>query len=135
MQTRSLPRTARSAHSLTAWLPLLIIGALAALLAFAVFTTATGCATTPEGLAREQRICSTASNVVATLQLAAPVLPPPVQVPVEALLAAIAAGLTAWSTHQQVAIGKLKKQLNGNGNGTLSGGGHGPPATPRSSAP
>ena len=96
-------------------LPLLVIIALQVLLFLAVAAAVTGCASTPAGLQRERSIYGVATNMVADVQQFVPYLPAPVQVPVEALLAAATAGLTAWSTHQQMAIAKLKKAVNGNG--------------------
>jgi hypothetical protein len=75
-----------------------------------------GCATTPQGLAREQAVYSAATNVVGTATTLAPYVPAPFQVPTEAILGAISAALAAWNLHQQKAI-KALKNGNGNGNG------------------
>ena len=95
---------------------LVVAGLLAAVLSAVVLTPS--CASTPQGLQREQTIYRYATNAVAAVQTIAPSLPAPASTAVELVLAVVAAGLAAWNANQQRAITKLK---NGNGN---------PPATP-----
>ena len=87
---------------------------------------AVGCATSPRGIAREQVWYRAGTNIVGNAQQVVPYLPPPAQVPVEALLGAATAALAAWNAHQQKQIKRLK---NGNGNG------HGPTSVPAASPP
>ncbi len=81
------------------------------LAAVPVSISLTGCASTPQGLTREQAIYQTATNVVADINKVVPYLPVPVSSTAEIALAIAGAALAAWNTHQQVAISKLK---NGN---------------------
>ena len=80
-----------------------------------------GCATTPQGVAREQQVYQTATNLVAGVQAVTPYLPAPVQFPTEIALAAVTAALSAWNIHQQKAIKALK-----NGSGNPAGNGSSP---------
>jgi hypothetical protein len=89
---------------------LVVVGLLAAVLSAVVLTPS--CASTPQGLQREQTIYRYATNAVAAVQTIAPNLPAPANTAVELVLAVAAAGLAAWNAHQQRAITKLKK---GNG--------------------
>ncbi len=68
-----------------------------------------GCATTPKGISREQQVYNVATNVVGSLQQAAPFLPAPVGTPVGILLGGVSAMLAAWNVHQQQALKALKK--------------------------
>ncbi len=95
------------------------------LLLMAAALAVQSCATSPQGLAREQAIYSAATNTVGTLQTIVPYVPAPVQVPTELILAAVSAALGAWNLHQQKAIKALK---NGNGNGKPTSPTHPPPA-------
>ena len=69
-----------------------------------------GCASTPQGLAREQRFYAGATNVVGVAQQIAPFLPAPIGTPLGAVLGAVAAALATWNIHQQRTLSALKKQ-------------------------
>ena len=84
-----------------------------------------GCASTQAGLNREQKIYQVATNVVGIGQQVAPSLRQPLSSAVEFALGIATAALTAWNTHQQLAIRKLK-----NGNGTTTTGLSPPAAKP-----
>ena len=103
----------------------LVVGAVLGVLCLVAFTP--GCASTAQGLAREQGVYSAATNVVATATTLVPYVPAPFQIPAEAILGAITAALAAWNLHQQQAI-KALKNGNGNGNGSGNGGGAVQPA-------
>ncbi len=98
-----------------------------ALLVTALVTTAalSGCSTTERGLTREQALYSFGTNAVASLEKVVPFMPVPVSSTAEIVLAAAAAALGAWNTHQQLAIRKLQ-----NGNGKTK-----PPPSPTVAAP
>jgi hypothetical protein len=87
-----------------------------------------GCAVTPQGIQREQRIYQAGTNFIAGLQAVTPYVPQPVQLPLEMIGGALAAALAAWNLHHQRELKKLK---NGNGhpNGTPSPP-HPPPVNP-----
>ena len=68
-----------------------------------------GCASTPKGISREEKIYNVATNVVGSLQQAVPFLPAPVGAPVGIVLGGISAMLAAWNLHQQQALKVLKK--------------------------
>jgi hypothetical protein len=92
-----------------------IIGSTA-LLSVLVLATAlaisTGCATTKKGVAREQALYQTATNVVGQAETVIHYLPAPASNAGEIALGIATALLTAWNTHQHLQIRKLK---NGNG--------------------
>ena len=100
-----------------------IVGMLVLLATVALFLTS--CASTPEGLAREQAWYQVCTNVVGTLKVAAPTVPAPFNVPLEGFLAAATAALVAWNTRQGQRIKVLE-----NGNGKPSGNPAAPPASP-----
>jgi hypothetical protein len=110
---RAIPRAcwkgARAEIALTA------LAAPLALIVFLSLPAMQGCATSPQGLAREQHLYQVGTNVVAGVQAVAPYLPAPVQFPTEIALAAVTAALSAWNIHQQKAISALK---NGKSNGS-----------------
>ena len=91
-------------------LGLLFILALLAAIALAVLS---GCASTLDGLQREQRLYSAGTNIVGTLQGVSPYLPQPAGYLAEAVLGAAAALLAAWNAHQQAQIRKLRNGQNG----------------------
>ncbi len=70
------------------------------------------CATSPDGIAREEATILGLSNSVAALRHSTPYLPQPAGGLVEALLAAATAGLAAWNAHLHNSVRTLK---NGSG--------------------
>lgn len=110
----------------TSWRHRAAIGACALLLAAMAITLAlSGCASTEQGLAREEVLYRAGTNVVATVQSVAPYLPAPVGSVVEGVLALATAALAAWNTHLHT---QMKSLRNGNGNGAKASPGAGPSA-------
>jgi hypothetical protein len=96
------------------------------LLAVMAITLAlSGCATTEQGVAREEVLYRAGTNMVATVQGVVPYLPPPVGSVVEGLLALATAALAAWNTHLHTQVKTLR---NGNGNGAKASAGTVPSA-------
>jgi hypothetical protein len=69
-----------------------------------------GCASSPLGIAREQRVYSAGTNVVGLVQQLAPYVPAPVSAPLGLILGGVSAALAAWNLHQQRSLSALKKQ-------------------------
>lgn len=67
-----------------------------------------GCSTTAAGLAKEQAIYATATNIVARAQEVAAVIPPPAQNITGAVLALVSIGLAAWNSWQHRQIQDLQ---------------------------
>ena len=82
---------------------LFIVPAMAGLLALS------SCATSREGLAREERLMLGMSNAVVAVRAATPFIPQPASGTIEALLAAATAGLAAWGTHLHRSIATLNQ--------------------------
>jgi hypothetical protein len=80
------------------------------------------CASTPKGIAREERLYLTTSNALTTASYIAPMLPGPAAPVAEGLLAVGGALLALWSTHLHRSV----KQLE-NGKSTSAGNGKVPP--------
>ena len=74
------------------------------------------CASTPEGLAREQSWYQVSTNILSTLKTVSPAVPAPLNIPFEGFLAAATAALVAWNTAQ----GRRLKSLE-NGSGKANG--------------
>ena len=68
-----------------------------------------GCASTPNGLHREEAAYLVVSNGVATLHTVASNLPAPAGTALEGVLAAGGALLTLWATHLHRSLKELKK--------------------------
>jgi len=103
-----------------------ILGSVLFLALLAFFVATSGCAHTEQGLAREQAIYRVSTNALGQAQTLIPYLPPPTNYATEVILAAVAAALAAWNTHQQRELTKLK---NGNGLARCAGI-KSPPVTP-----
>ena len=67
-----------------------------------------GCATTSAGIAREQAVYSTATNVVAKLTAAAPAIPAPYGTLATDILFVVSGLLAVWNTWQHKAITSLQ---------------------------
>jgi hypothetical protein len=110
----------------TSWPHRAAIGGCVLLLGAMVTTLAlSGCASTEQGIAREEVLYRAGTNVVATVQAVTPYLPPPVGSVVEGVLALATAALAAWNTHLHSQVKTLR---NGNGNGAKASTGAGPSA-------
>jgi hypothetical protein len=66
------------------------------------------CASTPKGIAREERLFLTTSNALTTAQYIAPMLPGPAAPIAEGLLAVGGALLALWSTHLHRSVKQLE---------------------------
>jgi hypothetical protein len=77
------------------------------------------CASTPEGLSREQQLYLSASNSLVSARAITPYLPAPANSVWEGFLAVAGAGLALWASHLHRSVAELKK--NGNGTGTANG--------------
>jgi hypothetical protein len=101
----------RSKHS-TRVLCVLLFGVLAVAGVLALCS----CASTPKGIAREERLYLTTSNALTTASYIAPMLPGPAAPIAEGLLAVGGALLAVWSTHLHRSV----KQLENGGSRTAS---------------
>jgi hypothetical protein len=66
------------------------------------------CASTPKGIAREERLYLTTSNALTTASYIAPMLPGPAAPLAEGLLAVGGALLALWSTHLHRSVKQLE---------------------------
>jgi hypothetical protein len=88
---------------------------LAALIFCSVITfllLTSSCSTSPAGLATEQKIVNTATNIVAKLTAAAPAIPPPYSTLATDILYVISAGLAFWNTWQHKQISALQSSAS-----------------------
>ncbi len=84
-----------------------------------------GCASTPQGVAREQQLYLVTSNAVSGLSALAPYTPPPVATLLEGVTAVGGALLAVWASHLHRSVRALE---TGSKNGSAAPGA-GPPAS------
>ena len=85
------------------------VGALSfILLATAGLLALSSCASTPQGVQREEALYLTASNAIATGHTIAPYLPAPANSVVEGLLAVGGALLAVWASHLHRSVRNLE---------------------------
>ena len=88
------------------------------------------CATTPQGISREQVLYRVSTNAVGTITQILPFVPAPVATPVEILLGVASAALGAWNLHQQKTLRTLKNGFAANGKNGPGNGGPAPLTAP-----
>ncbi len=125
----NLPSPSRSCRAVSAARTIILFGCVLCLALLGIALVFSGCASTPQGLQREQAIYSADTNVIASIRSVTPYLPASAGNTVEGVLALATAALAAWNTHLH---SQMKTLRNGNGNG--NGNGH-PAANPPTGPP
>jgi hypothetical protein len=98
---------------------LTLIGVLSfILLVTAGLLALSSCATSPKGLAREQRAYNTTSNVLYAVGTAVPALPAPASQVLEGFLALGGALMAVWASHLHRTVRDIQ---NGSANGPAPG--------------